>query len=459
MAGGEGAGAGPAGAEEAWSFPILAEEFLVECLEELDLPLSPGELFARPTYEGVRLVFERLLVLLTGCPREGLAAAVPEAAAGTMRWPELHADSLRAAALCRNVGQLMEAAGVKDFSPARDLYKPEPQRLQRALSAIINFAKFREEKLARYEELRDAAREAERAGESLREERDRLGEAIAAEREDRGADRGEVEQRRGENAALGAQLQALNREQSDLQAECKALKQEQRALEQDIAQRQGALQAAGSERERLQGSVVQSPERLQRALDDLDAQLESQRAEVAQARERLAAVAARRDCSAAARAEVEKAATLMDELGEEVQRWEGIAEGVKACRAQISANEADLIHLKASREHFQQQHSRLCERMERLERSSQLKREAAAAILEEARGEQQQILSELGSAGGKIQEQQGLAQALEAGMADVRARHAQEVSSITGKYEQLCGAVQKYHARLEQAMVTPVPSK
>ena len=84
---------------------------------------------------------------------------------------------------------------------------------------------------------------------------------------------------------------------------------------------------------------------------------------------------------------------------------------------------------------------------------------AFAAILEEARGEQQQILSELGSAGGKIQEQQGLAQALEAGMADVRARHAQEVSSITGKYEQLCGAVQKYHARLEQAMVTPVPSK
>ena len=442
---------------ETWSFPILGEEDLAEYLRAVDLPLPPGGL-ARPTYEGVRPVFEGLVVLLLGCPREELSTPAPEAVAGTMRWPELHADSLRAAALCRNLRQLMEAVGIQDFSPARDLYRPEPERLQRALSAITNFAKYREEKLCRYEELLEASQSAACANEGLREERDRLGEAIAAEREGLAVDRGEVEQLRGENAALGAQLQALNREQSELQAECKALKQDQRSLEEGIAQRQGALRDAGSERERLQGSVVQSPERLQRALDDLDTQLEAQRAEVAQARERLAAAAARRDCSAAARAEVEKAATLMDELGEEIQRWEGIAEGVKSCRAQISSNEADLIHLKASREHFEQQYSRLRERMERLERSSQLKREAAAAILEEARGERQQVLGELGSAGGKIQEQENLAKALEAGMADVRARHTQEVSSITGKYEQLCGAVQNYHTRLEQAMVTPTVS-
>jgi len=442
---------------ERWSFPMLGEEDLAEYLRDADLPLPPG-VFARPTYEGVRPIFEGLVAILAGRPREELSTPVPEAVASTMRWPELHAESMRAAALCRNLRQLMEAVGIQDFSPARDLYRPEPERLLRALSAITNFAKYREEKLWRYQELLDAARSAAGANEGLCEERDRLDEAIAAEREGLAADRDEVEQLRGENAALGAQLQALNREQSDLQAECKALKQDQRSLEEGITQRQGFLRDAGFERERLQGSVVQSPERLQRALDDLDAQLEAQRAEVAQARERLAAASARRDCSAAARAEVKKAATLMDELGEEIQRWEGIAEGVKSCRAQISTNEADLIHLKASREHFEQQHSRLRERMERLERSSQLKREAAAAILEEARGERQQVLGELGSAGGKIQEQENLAKALEAGMADVRARHTQEVSSITGKYELLCGAVQNYHTRLEQAMVTPTVS-
>lgn len=35
----------------------------------------------------------------------------------------------------------------------QDVYKPESARLRRHLSAIINFAKFREEKLVAYAEL------------------------------------------------------------------------------------------------------------------------------------------------------------------------------------------------------------------------------------------------------------------------------------------------------------------
>lgn len=36
---------------------------------------------------------------------------------------------------------------------AQDLYKPDPVRLRRNLSAIINFAKYREEKLVPYTEM------------------------------------------------------------------------------------------------------------------------------------------------------------------------------------------------------------------------------------------------------------------------------------------------------------------
>ena len=50
----------------------------------------------------------------------------------------------------------MRASGVPDFC-MRDVFKPEAQRLQRMLSAVINFAKFREEKVANYDELIDAS--------------------------------------------------------------------------------------------------------------------------------------------------------------------------------------------------------------------------------------------------------------------------------------------------------------
>lgn len=45
-----------------------------------------------------------------------------------------------------------QVCGVHDFS-MKDLLAPEPKRVRRHLSAVINFAKFREERLVMYAEL------------------------------------------------------------------------------------------------------------------------------------------------------------------------------------------------------------------------------------------------------------------------------------------------------------------
>ena len=45
--------------------------------------------------------------------------------------------------------KLMSAVGMKDFS-MQDVMAPTSKRFRRALSAIINFAKFREEQLVGY---------------------------------------------------------------------------------------------------------------------------------------------------------------------------------------------------------------------------------------------------------------------------------------------------------------------
>lgn len=41
--------------------------------------------------------------------------------------------------------------------PSQDLYKPESARFRAHLSGVINFAKFREEKLVPYSELQEAS--------------------------------------------------------------------------------------------------------------------------------------------------------------------------------------------------------------------------------------------------------------------------------------------------------------
>ena len=52
-------------------------------------------------------------------------------------------DSIATRNFLRHLGRLMAAAGVKDFAALRDVFKPEPPRLRRHLSAVVNFAKFR----------------------------------------------------------------------------------------------------------------------------------------------------------------------------------------------------------------------------------------------------------------------------------------------------------------------------
>jgi kinetochore protein Nuf2 len=51
-----------------YSFPILDNEELLPCMEEMEIPLTAAQL-AKPTYEVVQPMFESVLISLTGVTR------------------------------------------------------------------------------------------------------------------------------------------------------------------------------------------------------------------------------------------------------------------------------------------------------------------------------------------------------------------------------------------------------
>lgn len=51
-----------------YSFPILENDELLPCMEEMEIPLTAAQL-AKPTYEVVGPLFESVLVSLTGITR------------------------------------------------------------------------------------------------------------------------------------------------------------------------------------------------------------------------------------------------------------------------------------------------------------------------------------------------------------------------------------------------------
>jgi hypothetical protein len=116
----------------------------------------------RANPELVRNVYEQLIYECTGISKEALHTARPCRApgggdddggdggggGGTLpRYAELHDESVPVLHFMRALNKLLVAAGVHEGFTLRDLIKPEPARLRRNLSAIINFQKFREEKI------------------------------------------------------------------------------------------------------------------------------------------------------------------------------------------------------------------------------------------------------------------------------------------------------------------------
>jgi kinetochore protein Nuf2 len=64
-----------------YSFPILENEELLPCMEEMELPITAAQL-AKPSADVVAPLFESVLIVLTGITRHA-AAAVASAAGGT----------------------------------------------------------------------------------------------------------------------------------------------------------------------------------------------------------------------------------------------------------------------------------------------------------------------------------------------------------------------------------------
>lgn len=122
---------------------------IVTCLEELYFETSEDLIVhCDKNAQDVRRLFEHLLEILSGVRKDELNMPVFNAHQN-LNWPQLHEDSIPALAFWRAISKLMYTCGVNDFTRS-DIAHPQPKRLRKQLSALINFAKFREERMELY---------------------------------------------------------------------------------------------------------------------------------------------------------------------------------------------------------------------------------------------------------------------------------------------------------------------
>ncbi|ODQ77089.1 hypothetical protein BABINDRAFT_163823 [Babjeviella inositovora NRRL Y-12698] len=136
------------GQKEDTVIPRLDLSEITLCLQSLEFVASE-ELLLRPTAQYVRTLYDQVIDLFMGISPEAFNRKVRELQQSDpgpddIEFVDESVESFNLILLQKIMFQFLSNCGFHDFN-VLDLVHPDPQRLQRITSAVVNFARFREE--------------------------------------------------------------------------------------------------------------------------------------------------------------------------------------------------------------------------------------------------------------------------------------------------------------------------
>ena len=430
-----------------YSFPVLSERDIVQCLHELGQSKVTIEQIQKPTYEIVQHIYENLVVSLCGVTREDLQQPV-FAAIDAIDYAELHDESIPAMAFFVQTAKLLRSSGVKDFS-MKDLHKPDPARLKKNLSAVINFAKFREEKLVAYTELQEKHEELIDRRDQLQKEQEELQKELDRMIHERDSELPEVASVDADIDMVYAENQSLNKQQASLSNQVKSLKQEVTTMTEDASQLKLQVSTARAAQEDLKAQIVQSPHKIKALLEDLAGSVQVEQATLAEAEKKARELASKLDAAMKIEKELSKVILTMHETDVEIKKKKEVSRRVKALRSTIAGQEHEITQLEATQQHLNRQHTSLMERIDRIKAQCDVRKQAAQGRVEEQLRHREAIEAGNAAAIAKLNQNEATIRAIEAQAADLKEAHDYQISNVLRQYQGLIEAVNSYQERIE----------
>lgn len=370
-----------------------------------------------------------------------------------LQFPELHDNSIPNIMFSKNLSKLMSASGLQDFSLVKDLYKPEATRLRRNLSAIINFAKFREEKLSLFTELQDQSDNLSTRLCELKQEHAKEKEEEAKHKEVRDGEKEETLKLEQETIELEAQLRGLNKEQAVLQSEIRSSKNVTKDLSDKVQEEKFKLLEENKKKEDLKSRIVlDSPGKMQKVLKEIEDNIENERQCIEDVESRARDASHKLETLCRSEKDLVKLTKLMEDVEKEIAKYKETNRKVKQSNTQAVSNESELISLGAQEQHLKRQQHMLSERLSRLEQQFQLKLEATASSVENHQRNKENAQAEHMTAQQKLMNNEAICKSYQEKIKELENSHAQEIHTLNEKYNQLCGQVQEYHRLLVETM-------
>lgn len=349
---------------------------------------------------------------------------------------------------------MMEAATVHDFH-LQDLTRPTPKRFKRHMSALVNFFRFRSDRLAEFDELVLETEDLENRRIELEDGIEQARSAIEKIVSQRKSDEPRVKQLQEENLAHSDRLLDMKKEQSRLLAEVDALKGEKTDAIQKQTDVQYQLQIVSTELTKLQARIVTRPDDIKRDVRDMQVQVQGERVSLGESERKARELSAKMDVLTQLDADIAASMAVMDQVAADMERTAREARALQDTKTNMSAH---------THEHSTQMH-----RLEQLDRQVKLaseRLERARRGLEASRVDRQAKLETLGARLTEVsrlrKERHTMAELknheaadIERQLATVLQEHEAHYAKMQLEKEALCRTATAYMDTLARALVLP----
>ncbi|GAB4848113.1 hypothetical protein Ancab_002777 [Ancistrocladus abbreviatus] len=250
----------------AFSHPTLSRSDIVAILAESQIASISENDLINPTPKFVSEVFTSLLIYLDLLQDDH--GQVNFMALERFENPDMHVDSVRIVNLFSKIKEVMVAIGCPLNFTLNDLVRPETNRTAKFLSAVINFILHKD---ARMNFLRPYMEELSPLDEQRKEREERISQLnaeIAEYNEAREKEMPLVQEVDAKVKELRQTIPNLNSHQVSLRTSLKKMKEQAKEMDEKISRAEFDLVQSMQENASLQSKIVQSPDKLQRALEE-----------------------------------------------------------------------------------------------------------------------------------------------------------------------------------------------
>ncbi|KAJ3243486.1 kinetochore-associated Ndc80 complex subunit nuf2 [Chytriomyces hyalinus] len=432
-----------------YSFPMLKPSEIVTCMSDLHIHVSLEDL-ERPTPSRMAAVFDAFTSTFMGVSRD--SCAVPSFhVVDMLEHPDLHQDDVALMAFYRQLFKLVTEVGIHDFS-IRDLIKPEPGHVRKILSAIINFAKFREERVSVFEQCNKNSAEHVQKKAFLEEKNQEIAETVNTIRLQRAEEEPAYQRVRERNLAQTAELRELKRIQTALTSDIENLKKTKADAVEKMNNTNFLLSNTKQDCVRLRSRIVPNPAKLQQALVDMTNSISSEKTNLTVRERQYRDLLTRMEAIAVVQQDITTCTKLMEECEFEMKKSSTAEKSLVHERENIERKNQELREVNIKEQQLKRQLANISDKITRLTKQQTAKKEANDLKMSELAAAYEAGVTERDLNQAKIDSNQAVLAELEEKIVVTKKNVESEIARFLDCYSKLKTRGDRYCAELARMM-------